>query len=72
MPMEVEDQAVLSYVRGLAQKLAAKSDLQVPLQITVLNSKEINILDKLSEAIGNNNKNEMKRNKEYVYNMELL
>ena len=42
MPMEVEDQAVLSYVRGLAQKLAAKSDLQVPLQITVLNSKEIN------------------------------
>jgi len=40
--MEVEDQAVLSYVRGLAQKLAAKSDLQVPLQITVLNSKEIN------------------------------
>jgi len=42
MPMEVEDQAVLSYVRGLAQKLAAKSDLQVPLQVTVLNSKEIN------------------------------
>jgi predicted Zn-dependent protease len=42
MPMEVEDPAVLTYVRGLAQKLAAKSDLQVPLQVTVLNSKEIN------------------------------
>jgi Zn-dependent protease with chaperone function len=42
MPMEVEDQAIVSYVRGLGQKLAAKSDLQVPLQITVLNSKEVN------------------------------
>jgi beta-barrel assembly-enhancing protease len=42
MPMEIEDQAIVSYVRGLGQKLAAKSDLQVPLQITVLNSKEVN------------------------------
>jgi Zn-dependent protease with chaperone function len=42
MPMEVEDPVVVNYVRNLAQKLAAKSDLQVPLQITVLNSKEVN------------------------------
>ncbi len=42
MPMEVEDPVVVNYVRGLAQKLAAKSDLQVPLQVTVLNSKEVN------------------------------
>jgi len=42
MPMEVEDKAVVNYVSNLAQKLAAKSDLQVPLQVTVLNSKEIN------------------------------
>jgi len=42
MPKEVEDEAVVGYVKRLAQKLAAISDLQVPLQITVLNSKEIN------------------------------
>ena len=42
MPMEVEDPVVVNYVRNLAQKLAAKSDLQVPLQMTVLNSKEVN------------------------------
>jgi beta-barrel assembly-enhancing protease len=42
MPMEIEDQAIVNYVRGLGQKVAAKSDLQVPLQITVLNSKEVN------------------------------
>jgi hypothetical protein len=42
MPKEVEDEAVVGYVKRLAQKLAMNSDLQVPLQITVLNSKEIN------------------------------
>jgi Zn-dependent protease with chaperone function len=42
MPKEVEDEAVVSYVKRVAQKVAASSDLQVPLQITVLNSKEIN------------------------------
>lgn len=42
LPMEVDDPVVVSYVRGLGQKLAAKSDLPVPLQITVLNSKEVN------------------------------
>jgi len=42
MPKEVEDAAVVNYVKQVAQKLAANSDLQVPLQITVLDSKEIN------------------------------
>ncbi len=42
MPKEVEDEAVVGYVKRLAQKLAANSDLQVPLQVTVLNSREIN------------------------------
>jgi len=42
MPKEVEDETVVSYVRHVAQKIAANSDLQVPLQVTVLNSKEIN------------------------------
>lgn len=42
MPKEIDDEAVTGYVRRLGQKIAASSDLQVPLQITVLNSKEIN------------------------------
>lgn len=42
MPKEVEDEAVVSYVRNVAQKIAANSDLQVPLRVSVLNSKEIN------------------------------
>ena len=42
MPKEVEDEAVTGYVRRVGQKLAANSDLRVPLQVTVLNSKEIN------------------------------
>jgi Zn-dependent protease with chaperone function len=42
MPKEIEDEAVVGYVKRIAQKIAQNSDLQVPLQITVLNSKEIN------------------------------
>jgi predicted Zn-dependent protease len=42
MPKEVEDETVVSYVRHVAQKIAVNSDLQVPLHVTVLNSKEIN------------------------------
>ncbi len=42
MPKEVEDEAVTGYVNRVAQKIAANSDLRVPLRITVLNSKEIN------------------------------
>jgi predicted Zn-dependent protease len=42
MPKEIEDEAIAGYVKQLGQKLASNSDLQIPLQITVLNSKEIN------------------------------
>jgi Zn-dependent protease with chaperone function len=42
MPKEVENKAVVDYVNTVAQKVAANSDLQVPLNITVLDSKEIN------------------------------
>lgn len=42
MPKEIEDEAVVSYVKQVAQKVATNSDLHVPLQVTVLNSKEIN------------------------------
>jgi beta-barrel assembly-enhancing protease len=42
MPKEIDDEVVVSYVRRVAQKIASNSDLQVPLQVTVLNSKEIN------------------------------
>jgi len=42
MPKEVENEEVVAFVKRVAQKIAANSDIQVPLQITVLNSKEIN------------------------------
>jgi Zn-dependent protease with chaperone function len=42
MPKEVEDEAITTYVNRIAQKIAANSDLQVPLHVTVLDSKEIN------------------------------
>jgi Zn-dependent protease with chaperone function len=42
MPKELEDAAVVDYVNAVAQRVAAKSDLQVTLRVTVLNSKEIN------------------------------
>jgi hypothetical protein len=42
MPKEIEDEAIAGYVKQIGQKLASNSDLQIPLQITVLNSKEIN------------------------------
>ncbi len=42
MPKEIEDEVVVAYVKQVAQKVAANSDLLVPLQVTVLNSKEIN------------------------------
>jgi Peptidase family M48 len=42
MPPEVKDEAVIDYVESVGQKVAKHSDLQVPLNITVLNSKEIN------------------------------
>jgi predicted Zn-dependent protease len=42
MPPEVENAAVKKYVTSLAQRVGKHSDLRVPLQVTVLNSKEIN------------------------------
>jgi hypothetical protein len=42
MPKEYENQAVTDYVNSVAQKVAAHSDLHVPLHVTVLNTKEIN------------------------------
>ena len=42
MPPEVKDEAVVGYVKSVGEKVAKHSDLQVPLVITVLNSKEIN------------------------------
>jgi Peptidase family M48 len=42
MPPEVEDQPVIDYVKSVGEKVAKHSDLQVPLHITVLNSREIN------------------------------
>lgn len=42
LPPEVEDKAVQDYVNSVAQRIAAKSDLKVPLYVIVLQSKEIN------------------------------
>jgi hypothetical protein len=42
MPKEMDSEPVNRYVRELARKLAANSDLRVPLQVTVLDSKEVN------------------------------
>ena len=42
MPKELQDEKVFAYVNGLAQRIAARSDLQVPLQLTLLDSEEIN------------------------------
>lgn len=42
MPPEVKNEAVVDYVKSVGEKVAKRSDLQVPLSITVLNSKEIN------------------------------
>ncbi len=42
MPKEIENEFVRRYVTDLAKKIAARSDLHVPVQVTVLNSKEVN------------------------------
>lgn len=42
LPPEVDNEAVKDYVTQLAQKIAARSDLQVPVKVAVLNSKEVN------------------------------
>ena len=42
MPPAVENERVQNYVRRITENLAKHSDLQVPVKVTVLNSKEIN------------------------------
>jgi len=42
LPPELDNAAIRKYVTDLAHKIGARSDLRVPLNVTVLNSKEIN------------------------------
>jgi Zn-dependent protease with chaperone function len=42
LPPELEDKAIQDYVNTVAQRIAVKSDLKVPLRVTVLQSREIN------------------------------
>ena len=42
MPVPVENSRVQTYVTRISENLAKHSDLQVPVRVTVLNSKEIN------------------------------
>jgi Zn-dependent protease with chaperone function len=42
LPPELEDKAIQDHVNTVAQRIASKSDLKVPLHVVVLQSKEIN------------------------------
>lgn len=42
LPPEVDNKAIQSYVRSVADRVAQHSDLKIPLHVTVLQSKEIN------------------------------
>jgi hypothetical protein len=42
LPPEIEDKEVVEYVNTLGNRIAKRSDLRVPLKVTLLNSKEIN------------------------------
>lgn len=42
LPKDLDDARVFTYVNGLAQAVGARSDLQVPLKVTLLDSDEIN------------------------------
>ncbi|GAB4233769.1 MAG: hypothetical protein Kow00109_06600 [Acidobacteriota bacterium] len=42
LPPKVEDREIVDYVRGLAERIARHSDMRVPLQVTVLQSEEVN------------------------------
>lgn len=42
LPPEVEDKAIQDYVNAVAQRIAQKSDLKVPLHVSVIQSREIN------------------------------
>ncbi|OFV96983.1 MAG: hypothetical protein A3F68_05745 [Acidobacteria bacterium RIFCSPLOWO2_12_FULL_54_10] len=42
LPPEIQDEEITEYVNRLSQNIVKNSDLQVPLNVTLLNSKEIN------------------------------
>jgi len=42
LPPAMKDTAIVDYVNVIAQRIAADSDLRIPLHVTVLDSKEIN------------------------------
>jgi len=42
LPPEVEDKSIQEYVNSVAQRIAQKSDLKIPLHVSVLQSREIN------------------------------
>src|SRR5690348_9346241 len=42
LPPEVEDKAIQEYVNTVAQRIAQKSDLKIPLHVSVIQSREIN------------------------------
>lgn len=42
LPPEVEDKAIQEYVNSVAQRIAQKSDLRIPLHVSVIQSREIN------------------------------
>jgi peptidase M48-like protein len=42
MPKELDDAQITAYVKRVAQRVALRSDLRVPLKVTILDSKEIN------------------------------
>lgn len=42
MPPAVEDKAIQEYVRSVAERVAKRSDLKIPLHIEVLQSREVN------------------------------
>ena len=42
MPKELDNKQIQDYVNKIAQRLAANSDLEVPLKVTVLDSREVN------------------------------
>ena len=42
LPPEVDDKAIQEYVNSISQQIAAKSDLKIPLHVSVLQSREVN------------------------------
>ena len=42
LPPEVENKAIQQYVKGIAERVAQRSDLKIPLHVAVLQSREIN------------------------------